>query len=366
MKNIQGQGTDEPLSINEYNGDLIIVSNSAILERVGGATNTKNRVRILRVSLNGDVLKEQYYPRNSDQNWSANDVLQIDGDRIIIGGSIGVDTSLFFLEVNAQLDSVNSQYYSSEKNPAVNRYQLTGLSYDETTSKILFGGAEWEEDGEEYTLFGELNASDLSIEETYPSGKSLALPSTAILEDGNGGLIWAYNDNKSALMRSPSKDMNLASEIDNLEFEDASNIITKKLIRTTDGAIFLFGDLNEESTNQRKVFLYQAYSGIEPTYFGEAGENQLNGVKQIEEGFLFAGSTEIAREVGGTQKDFYLSRRGPNGGESFSDSFGSDADEELHDAVMVNDNIYSIGSTVIGIENTLLLIKTDKFGRLVN
>lgn len=131
-----------------------------------GATNTKNRVRLLRVNLNGDVLKEMYYPRNSDQNWRANDVLQIDGDRILIGGSVGADTSLFFLEVNAQLDSINSQYYSSD-NSDIDKYQLTGLSYDETTSKIFFGGSEWEDNGEEYTLFGELNASDLSIGNTY-------------------------------------------------------------------------------------------------------------------------------------------------------------------------------------------------------
>lgn len=362
IKIIQGRGSDEPLSVQEYNGNLLIVSNSRIVERGGQATS--NRVRILRVSLNGTVIdqKDKYFPENLDQDWSVKEAVVIDNQRIILGGTVGTGDSLFFLEVNAQLDSVNSQYYNSED---ANEYELTGLYYDENSSKIFFGGSESITNGEEYTLFAELNASDLSIENRYRSEKALELPSTAILEDGNGGLIWAYNSTESVLMRSPNRDMKLTDEIENLNFDDASNVVSKKLMRTASGDIIILGELEQISARQRKLFFYNASSGAE-AIFGEDGESQLNGAKQIEGGFLIAGSTEINGAGSGNHSDFYLSRRGINGGESFSISFGSDADEELHDAVMVNDDIYSIGSTVIGIENTLLLIKTDKFGRLVN
>lgn len=356
IKIIQGKGTDAPLSIQEFNGHLLIVSNSTIVER--GITS--DRVRILRMDLNGNVLKEEYYPRNSDQNWTAKDVVLIDNERILIGGTVGGDTSLFFLEVNAQLDSVKSQYYSSD----VENYQLTGLSYDETTSKIFFGGSEWIEEGQEYTLFGELKTSDLSIEQTFRTSKAKALPATPILEDANGGLIWAYNTVSSVLVRSPNRSMQQIDNIDDLSFDHGENILSKKLIKTEGGEIILFGELDSEG--QKMLFFYKAYSAIDPFIFGGDGGNQLNGAKKIENGYLIAGSTEISKEGSSNQLDFYLARRTPGGAEGFSKSFGSDADEELHDAVMVKDNIYAIGSTAIGIENTLLLIKTNKFGELVN
>ncbi|MGM0579344.1 MAG: hypothetical protein ACQETL_01600 [Bacteroidota bacterium] len=357
IKIIQGEGSDAPLSVQELNGDLLIVSNSTIVER----GNPSNRVRVLKLNLNGDeVVPEQYYPRNSDQDWNVKDMIVIDDQRIILGGTVGADDSLFFLEINAQLDSVNSRFYSSE----MENYQLTGLSYDETNSKVYFGGSEWTEGEGEFTIFGQINASDLSIEQPFRSSKAKALPATPILEDASGGLIWAYNTGNSELVRSPNRSMQQIEDIDDLNFKNGNNIVSKKLIMTEDGKVIILGEL-DDSESQRMMFFYEVYSGDDPIIFGGSGPNQLNGAKQTENGFLVAGSTQIDKG-NGNQLDFYLSRRGQNGGESFSLSFGSDADEELHDAVMVNDDIYSIGSTVIGIENTLLLIKTDKFGRLVN
>lgn len=244
-------------------------------------------------------------------------------------------------------------------------YDLTGISYDETSSKIYFGGSEWN-DSERYTLYGQLNASDLSIDQTYTTSKAKALPSTPILEDATGGLIWAYNTGNSELVRSPNRSMQQIDDIDALSFDDSENILSKKLIKTQEGKIVILGELDNKKEEQRMLFFYEVFSAADPVIFGEKGENRLNGAKKIENGYLVAGSTEVIGQEGGSHLDFYLSRRGPNGGESFSNSFGSDEDEELHDAVMINDQIYSIGSTEIGIENTLLLIKTDKFGRLVN
>ncbi len=358
IKIIKGKGTDAPLSIQEFKGGLLIVSNSTIVK----GENLSNKVRILRVNLSGEVISgsDKYYPENSDQNWNAKDVVLMDNDRILIGGTVGTNDSLFFLEVNAQLDSVNSQYYSSD----LENYQLTGLSYNEATSKIFFGGSEWTNGVDEFTLFGEMNTSDLSIDQTYRSNKARALPATPILEDASGGLIWAYNAGNSVLVRSNNREMHQIENTDDLSFDGAGDVVSKKLIETEDGQMIILGELDSEG--QRMLFFYKAYSGNAPFIFGGNGENQLNGVKKIENGYLIAGSTEISEEGSSDQLDFYLTRRTPGGAEGFSKSFGSDADEELHDAVMIDDHIYSIGSTVIGIENTLLLIKTDKFGELVN
>ena len=337
----------------------MIVSNSTIR---GSAAN---KIRVLRTDLNGDVINgsDRYFPGNLNQAWNVKDVLVINNQRIILGGTVGANDSLFFLEINAQLDSVQSSFYSSN----MENYQLTGLSYDEGTSKIFFGGSEKEEEGEEYTIFGQINASNLSIEQPFRNSKAPALPATRILENPNGGLIWAYNTGTSVLVRSTGRDMQQLEFSDDLRFDNASNVDSKKLLRTTEGEIVLFGGIDRDGQTElySKLFFYNTTTGIKIP-FGDDRPLKLNGAKQIEDGYLIAGSTEVTGDEGGSHLDFYLSRRGPNGGESFSDSFGSDADEELHDAVMINDNIYSIGSTEIGIENTLLLIKTDKFGRLVN
>ena len=92
----------------------------------------------------------------------------------------------------------------------------------------------------------------------------------------------------------------------------------------------------------------------------------MNNVKKIESGYLVTGKTEILEEGANSQSDFLISRRGLNGGEVFTETFGSNSDEQLHDAVMVNNKIYAIGSSIIGINNTLLLLKMDEFGRVSN
>jgi hypothetical protein len=291
----------------------------------------------------------------------------MENNGILIGGSVGDSDSLFFLEINAQLDSINSQFYSSDLDD-IDEYQLTGLSYDEATSKIFFSGSESTSSSNEFTLFGQMNAQNLIVEETYRSSKAKALPATPILLNANGGLLWAYNSGSSVLAGSNNRDMRQLEDIEYLEFDNVvtSSIETKELYMSMSGDIILFGELRMQGQNQATdLFLYNATIKDKPVIFSESGSNQLNGVKQLENGYLIAGSTEISEVGSNTQSDFLISRRNINGG-GFTKTFGSGEDEQLHDAVMVNDKIYAIGSTFIGIDNTLLLIKTNKLGELEN
>jgi hypothetical protein len=363
IKIIQGLGSDNPLKIEALDdGTLLIVSNSLIR----GQGENVEKIRVLKVNINGTVLDEKYFPENINQNWIARDMIVLPDNKITIGGALRnenrEDTSLVVFTIDANnLDSIASQTYNSD----AETYNMSGLSYDQNSSKILFGGSEIRSGNVEFTVYGEMNANDLSDLQTFKSDKVRALPATAFYKDNNGVLSWAYNSETSTLSRSNDRRLNVIDESEDLDFENAENIRTKKLIVTEEGEILLFGETNEPN-EPTKIFYYKVFSGNNEVVFGEPGNNTLNGAKRIDGGYLITGSTEILVQGANVQTDFLLSRRTENGGEAFTESFGSDANEQLHDATMVGNNIYSIGSTTLGIENTLLLIKTDKFGRLRN
>lgn len=93
IKIIQGKGTDAPLSVNEFNGGLLIVSNSTI------RGNSSNKIRILRTDLNGTVINgsDKYFPEGLNQAWNVKDVIVIENQRIVLGGTVGNNNeSLFF------------------------------------------------------------------------------------------------------------------------------------------------------------------------------------------------------------------------------------------------------------------------------
>ncbi|WP_325120628.1 hypothetical protein [Marivirga sp.] len=361
IKIIKGRGTDNPLKIEALSdGNLLIVSNSTINDPISGTIT--ERVRLVRVDANGELPvsnSERYYPQN--QSWRASQVLVLPNDNIVIGGTIGNqtvgNTALFFMTVSSSLDSINSQIYTS----GADNYSLTGLNYDEASSRILFGGSEQMDDAEDSTFYGELSVDNLTIETFFKTHKAKALPATALYKDSNGRLNWVYNSGNSVLVRSNGINMQQIEDAEPLNFPGSNNIFTKQLLASPEGNIMLFGEHSVNS--QIDVFMYQAFSAS-PIFIGGEGNDELRGVKKIEDGYLISGSSEISRAGANEQTDFFLSRRGPNGGEVFTKSFGSNENEVLHDAVMVNDRIFAIGSTVIGIENTLLLIKTNGFGEL--
>lgn len=361
IKIIKGQGSETPLKIEQLSDqNLLVVSNTSIFQQ----TSTNEKIRVLKLNMAGNEVSDpKYFPEDTDQSWRAADAIVTSDGRIIIGGTVA-DTSLIFFSLNSNLQLVDTQHYKLEN--AIS-YELKGFYFDESNNKIIFSGSEiqgGEEGGEEvgFTIYGELDSNDLSLLNVFRSEKAKELPATILYRDLNGRINWVYNSSSSTFLRSNTPQLSLIEELGFLEFKGATNITTKKLIGTNE-EIVLFGELDINS--QTQLFYSKAYTS-ELIPFGDKGNHQLNNVKKIESSYLVTGKTEILEEGANSQSDFFISRRGLNGGEVFTETFGSDADEELHDAVMVNNKIYAIGSTIIGINNTLLLLKMDEFGRLSN
>ncbi|MGJ3234527.1 hypothetical protein [Marivirga sp.] len=361
IKIIKGQGSETPLKIEQLSDqNLLVVSNTSIFQEA----STKEKIRVLKLNMAGNEVSDpKYFPEDINQSWRAADAIVTSDGRIIIGGTVA-DTSLVFFSLNSNLQLVDTKHYKLEN--AIS-YELKGFYFDESNNKIIFSGSEIQgsEEGEEevgYTIYGELDSDDLSLLNVFRSEKAKELPATKLYRDLDGRINWVYNSSSSTLLRSNTPQLSLIEELGFLEFKGATNITTKKLIGTNE-EIVLFGELDISS--QTQLFYSKAYTS-ELIPFGDKGNHQLNNVKKIESGYLVTGKTEILEEGANSQSDFFISRRGLNGGEVFTETFGSDADEELHDAVMVNNKIYAIGSTIIGINNTLLLLKMDEFGRLSN
>jgi hypothetical protein len=353
IKIIKGEGSDVPLKIEQLSDqNLLVVSNNSNFQQ-------GNRIRVSKLDLEGDeIIKPKYFPEDSDENWMASDAIVTEDGRIIIGGTVA-DTSLIFFLINSNLEIVDIQYYKSDN---ATSYELKGFYFDETINKILFSGGEIHGNIEEYTIYGELDPNDLSLQNIFKSNKAKRLPATILYRDLNGTINWVYNSSFSTFLRSNTPQLNLIEELGFLKSKGATNITTKKLIGTNEG-IVLFGELDINS--QTQLFYGKAFTtNLIP--FSDKGNHQLNNVKKIESGYLVTGKTEILEEGANSQSDFFISRRGLNGGDVFTESFGSNADEQLHDAIMVNNKIYAIGSTIIGNDNTLLLLKMDEFGRLSN
>lgn len=361
IKIIKGQGSETPLKIEQLSDqNLLVVSNTSIFQQ----TNTNEKIRVLKLNMAGnEVLEPKYFPEDTEQNWKASEAIITSDDRVIIGGTVA-DTSLLFFSLNTNLEMIDMLYYKLEN---ANSYDLKGFYFDETDNKIIFSGSEiqgGEEGGEAlgYTIYGELDSNDLSLLNVFRTEKAKELPATKLYRDLDGRINWVYNSSSSTLLRSNTPQLSLIEELGFLEYIGATNITTKKLIGTNE-EIVLFGELDFNS--QTQLFYSKAYTS-ELIPFGDKGNHQLNNAKKIESGYLVTGKTEILEEGANSQSDFLISRRGLNGGEVFTETFGSDADEQLHDAVMINNKIYAIGSTIIGINNTLLLLKMDEFGRLSN
>ncbi|WKV13147.1 hypothetical protein [Marivirga harenae] len=361
IKIIKGQGSEVPLKIEKLSDqNLLVVSNTSIFQQ----TSTNEKIRVLKLDLAGNEVSDpKYFPEETNQNWSAADAIVTADNNIVIGGTVG-DTSLIFFSLNSNLQIVDTQHYKLEN--AIS-YELKGFYFDESTNKIIFSGSEIqgdEEGGEQlgYTIYGELDSNDLSLLNVFRSEKAKELPATILYRDLNDRINWVYNSSSSTFLRSNTPQLSLIEELGFLEFKGATSITTRKLIGTNEG-IVLFGEF--DISKQTQLFYSKAYTS-EFTPFGDKGNHQLNNVKKIESGYLVTGKTEILEEGANSQSDFLISRRGLNGGEVFTETFGSNSDEQLHDAVMVNNKIYAIGSSIIGINNTLLLLKMDEFGRVSN
>ncbi|WNB18065.1 immunoglobulin domain-containing family protein [Marivirga arenosa] len=353
FKILEGRGTDNPIAIRSLSdGNLLIVSNTTSFEQ----GEQIRKIRVLKIDLNGNVLNERYLPENNE-NWSAKDVLKLTNDEIVIAStsinSIAEDSSLVFYKINSNLDSLSA---TTHHNSAT--YNLYGVAEDQ--NELLFIAQEFK-DQTSYPIIGRIDLSSSNIIDIKSAEKYDVPPATKVYRNAVGEYIWAYNRTRSYLAKVQPNLLQVNDQEIHIGNNLSSSVKAEKLLMINMNPI-VFGELTQNGNNQ--LFYYSQESGSS-FVFGESGDVFLNNVQKTESGYLVTGFQSL--QIDGSenrQTNFYFSRRNANGGEIFSKAFGTNENEELMDALMINDGIYTIGKTIFGGENTLILIKTDAFGRL--
>jgi hypothetical protein len=354
IKILEGNSADDPIAIRLLaDGNMLVVSNS--LSFVQGEQIRK--IRILKLNLEGNVLEEKAIPTSNEVNWSARDVISLENGEVLITATIqngiGQDSSLLFYQIDQQLDSVRSSTYENEAT-----YTLYGVH--ESGSELLFTAQE-SKSANSYPIIGRLNAADLSTLEVGRAEKYDVAPATKAYRNQSGEYIWAYNRSKSYLARVQSNLLQVNDE--EISIRNSNEIKAEQLLMNENRPI-VYGEIRIDDRNQ---LFYYDQSSRSSIIFGAEGNTQLNKVQKTEDGYLVTGFQELT--IAGSEsrrKNFFLSRRNNEGREIFTKAFGSNEDEELNDAILINNGIYSIGKTIFGGENTLLLIKTDALGQLKN
>jgi len=352
-KIIEGEGADEPIAIRTLSdGNLLVVTNSVSFEPSGQI----RKIRLLELDFDGNIVDEKYLPDNNE-SWLARDVLKMQNNEILLAStiqnSIGMDSSLLFIKINENLELVSSATYQNEAT-----YNLLGA--EESNSEILFIAQESKE-SDAYPIIGRLNAESLEVISIQEASKYDVAPATKAYRNESGEYVWAYNRARSYLTRAKP---NLLQVNDQEIMLNEQGVPKAEKLLMKDGNPIVFGEIANDNINQ--LFYYNQNAGIS-FVFGTSGNTLLNNVQMTEGGFLVTGYQDL--QIEGTenrQRNFFLTRINENGGEIFSKTFGSDFDQELNDALMVDNDIISIGKTVFGGENTLVVIKTDGFGKLKN
>jgi len=352
-KIIEGEGADEPIAIRTLSdGNLLVVTNSISFEPSGQI----RKIRLLELDYDGNIVDEKYLPDNNE-SWLVRDVLKMQNNEILLAStiqnSIGMDSSLLFIKINESLELVSSATYQNEAT-----YNLLGA--EESNSELLFIAQESKE-SDAYPIVGRLNAESLEVISIQEASKYDVAPATKAYRNETGEYVWAYNRARSYLTRAKP---NLLQVNDQEIMLNEQGIPKAEKLLMKDGNPIVFGEIANNNISQ--LFYYNQNAGTS-FIFGSSGNTLLNNAQMTEDGFLVTGYQDL--QIEGTenrQRNFFLTRINENGGEIFSKTFGSDFDQELNDALMVDNDIISIGKTVFGGENTLVVIKTDGFGKLKN
>jgi hypothetical protein len=353
IKIIEGIGVDDPIAIRTLSdGNLLVVTNSVSFEQ----GEQIRKIRLLKLNLEGNIINQEYLPDN-EQSWLARDVIRLESNEILLASTIqnqiGTDSALLFLKIDENFETLASMTYENNAT-----YDLLGV--EESNDEILFIAQETSE-LESYPLIGRLNAADLALEEVKEAFRYDVAPATKVFRNEAGEYVWAYNRNRSYLTKVRPNLLQVNEQEISLSAQGFPQ--ARKLIML-DGNPIIFGEVQN---NDRTQLFYYNQNTASSFLFGSIGNTLLNNVQRTENGFLVCGYQDLQIEGSeNRQRNFFLSRRNESGGEIFSKTFGGNENEELSDALMINNGIYTIGKTVFGGENTLVLIKTDAFGQLKN
>ncbi len=346
------------ISTNEggSHSGFMIISNSTFF--VDGVNTSK--IRMTQLSQTGEITTDSYFPANSNESWSAVDVDFASEDNIVIAGNAGPTNAskILFLRTNLAGDSLNS-FTKSEENASIS---LVGINKDAETGNLLFLAAI--NSNQNNTMLGAIDSETLSLKWSK-SERVRAVPSTSIITIGNQNFSWGYNANNNTEIARTDTTFR-QSESSFLQFPSASLTRAKTIFSQGNAAeLSIFGEAVIDGT--KKFFYHNTLSRTFQQLGKSNSNNTLRKVSKIEDGYLVTGNTEIT--VQGTnsfQRDFLLIKTTENGFPQFTQSFGTNDDEELFDAIIANESIYAVGITVFGDRNSMVFIKFNLKGELKN
>lgn len=351
---IPGEGSDNPVAITLLaDGSILLVSNTLIFEE----QVSSNKIRLVKMTASGDVLLEKSYP-SGDENWTAK-TISVNDNSILIAGNASLandSTSLLFFKIGQELDSISSLQLRAPGE----KLSMNGITAVDD-NEVLFLASLIDRQGNN-KLLGSLDQQDLAINWQKRDNKRSS-PSTSILALDNSRLSWAVPaNNYSEIVRTDTS--LLQSQPILVQFSGASSVNSKSLFSQETNELLVFGEAT--FSTGRKLFSFNTTTGLK-TIFGEEGNNTLNSSRKIDNAYLLTGDVEISLpETNTFQKDFLLIKTDDAGREIFRKSFGSTNNEELFDALMIENSIYAIGATGFGGVSTLLLMKTTDQGELLN
>jgi hypothetical protein len=362
IKIILGQGFEDlPVRLMQiekdgvFSGFLVVSNTTSFVEGVN-----VSKIRITQLSEAGEIVNDSYFPENLSESWSAVDVDFRGNDNIIIVGTSVVSTQrkLLFFQTNLAGDSLKSAVIEMENSSI----SLLGINKEEDTNDILFIASL--NSGSVNTMIGAINPETLALK--WSKTESIrSVPSTSIVDIGNKNFSWGFNANNNAEIARTDSTL-LQSESIFLQFPSASLTRAKSLFKLNSGeGLAVFGETVINST--KKVFYHNTISNNFQQLGKLSADNTLRRVNKINKGYLITGNTEISIDGTNTfQKDFLIIQTNESGFPQFTQSFGTIDDEELFDAIIINESIYLIGLTVFGERKSMVFIKTNSKGELKN
>jgi hypothetical protein len=357
IKIIPGRDLDNPISVDELaNGDLLIVSNSREAQADGG---NLSQIRIIRLTAGGVKLIDKYYPENLNESWETVETIFLSDENIVVMANAPNGKTLLF-QTNANADSLNATYLGA----ATEDLAYVGGSFVE--DRLVLLTADMNSSRARIDIFSHGGAFLTNVDsftKTVP-----AVPTSNVIES-DAQYKFGLND----IVLTTSKNNPTSSEYTELTEKPSKDFTIQFLKTTAASGTICFGQVRDETTNNSTLFtnIIDRPSSVQDLGTSNV-KHFLSQVKATEDGgFLLTGGTnDTPGDENNQFADFLLIKTNALGEPlpDFIKSFGNpDGRDILYDAVQAKDgNIFAVGTTRFGGENTLVLIKLDSQGNLLN
>jgi hypothetical protein len=356
IKIIPGRDVDKPISVDELaNGDLLIVSNSTEVQQSGNLS----KIRIVRMTAAGDKVLDKYYPENLNESWETVETIFLSDENIVVMANAPNGKTLLF-QTNANADSLNATYLGA----ATEDLAYVGGSFVE--NRLVLLTADMNSSKARIDVFSNGGAFLTTVDsftKTVP-----AVPTSNVIET-DAQYKFGLND----IVLTTSKNNPTSSEYTKLTEKPAKAFTIQFLKTTAASGTICFGEVRDETTNNSTLFtnIIDRPSSVQDLGTSNV-KHFLSQVKATEDGgFLLTGGTNaIPGDANNQFADFLLIKTNALGEPlpDFIKSFGNPEGRDiLYDAVQsLEGSIFTVGTTSFGGEDTLVLIKLDSQGNLLN